>query len=77
MISAVYLLDQKGKVIISRDYRGDVNSKCAERFMAKLSELEGDSRLTPIIYDELGVSYVYITVRIAAAVKAAHANQLI
>ena len=63
MISAVYLLDQKGKVIISRDYRGDVSAKSAERFMTKLSELEGDSRLTPVIYDELGVSYVWITVR--------------
>lgn len=66
MISALFILDLKGRVIINRDYRGDVSSKCVERFMNKLNELEGDSKLAPIIYDDAGVSYIYLTVRLAA-----------
>uniref|UniRef100_A0A7R9V8N0 MHD domain-containing protein n=1 Tax=Chlamydomonas euryale TaxID=1486919 RepID=A0A7R9V8N0_9CHLO len=62
MISALFILDVKGRVIINRDYRGDVSPKCVERFMNKLNELEGDSQLAPIIYDEAGVSYIYLTV---------------
>ena len=62
MISAIFILDFKGRVIISRDYRGDISQKCSERFMTKINELEGDSKLTPVIYDDAGVSYVYLTV---------------
>lgn len=36
-ISAIYVLDQKGKVLISRDYRGDVPSQCVDRFVAFIS----------------------------------------
>jgi AP-1 complex subunit mu len=63
MLSALFILDVKGRVIIHRDYRGDISPKCSERFMAKLNELEGDSKLTPVIYDDAGISYVYLTVR--------------
>jgi AP-1 complex subunit mu len=41
MISALFILDTKGRVIINRDYRGDVSPKCVERFMAKLNEVGG------------------------------------
>jgi AP-1 complex subunit mu len=61
MISAIFILDLKGHIIISRDYRGDVSPKCVERFTTKINEQDGDSKLTPIIYDEAGVSYVYLT----------------
>jgi hypothetical protein len=30
--SAIYFLDQKGKIIISRDYRGEVGSNITEKF---------------------------------------------
>ena len=30
--SAVFILDVKGKVVISRNYRGDVPMNCVERF---------------------------------------------
>ena len=30
--SAIYFLDQKGKIIISRDFRGDMSSSITERF---------------------------------------------
>jgi len=57
--SAVFILDVKGRVLISRDYRGDIPASKAERFMQKLLEVENESELTPMIYDE-GVTYTYI-----------------
>jgi len=38
VLSALYFLDLKGRVLISRDYRGDVPSDCAETFMELLVE---------------------------------------
>ncbi|CAK9257615.1 unnamed protein product [Sphagnum jensenii] len=38
--SALFLLDVKGRVLISRDYRGDVTAPQAERAFAKLMEGE-------------------------------------
>lgn len=36
-ISAIYVLDQKGKVLISRDYRGDIPPQCVDRFVQFIS----------------------------------------
>lgn len=59
--SAVFILDLQGKVIISRDYRGDVKAKVAEKFITRLNELEESNKLTPVIYDENeGVTYMYV-----------------
>ncbi len=60
-ISAIFFLDIKGRIIIFRDYRGDVSPKYAEKFMSKINEMEEAGKLTPVIYDE-GVSYVYLQV---------------
>jgi len=38
--SALFLLDIKGRVLIWRDYRGDVSAVEAERFFTKLIEKE-------------------------------------
>jgi len=32
-VSAVFVLDGKGKLLISRDYRGDLPVACVERFV--------------------------------------------
>eukprot|EP01117_Protostelium_nocturnum_P020220 TRINITY_DN89_c0_g2_i1.p1 TRINITY_DN89_c0_g2~~TRINITY_DN89_c0_g2_i1.p1 ORF type:complete len:429 (-),score=117.37 TRINITY_DN89_c0_g2_i1:108-1394(-) len=56
---ALYILDLKGKVILSRNYRGDLPSNIAQRFIAKMMELEEDTILQPIIEDE-GISYIYV-----------------
>jgi AP-1 complex subunit mu len=32
-ISAIYILDSKGKQLISRDFRGDTPAGCVERFV--------------------------------------------
>jgi hypothetical protein len=38
--SALFLLDVKGRMLISRDYQGDVTAPQAERAFAKLMEGE-------------------------------------
>lgn len=48
-ISIVYILDQKGKVIMSRDYRGDIDASCIEKFMGLYMDKEEEGCLTPII----------------------------
>jgi hypothetical protein len=58
MISALYILDLKGKIIISRDYRGDIPINYVERFVTKILE-EEEASLKPI-FEEDGVSYIYI-----------------
>lgn len=57
-VSAVYLLDSKGKVIISRDYRGDIPIKCLERFITHVLETD-ETELKPI-FEEDGINYIYI-----------------
>eukprot|EP01113_Clastostelium_recurvatum_P040917 TRINITY_DN642_c0_g1_i1.p1 TRINITY_DN642_c0_g1~~TRINITY_DN642_c0_g1_i1.p1 ORF type:complete len:430 (+),score=112.79 TRINITY_DN642_c0_g1_i1:59-1348(+) len=56
--SAVFILDTKGKVLISRNYRGDVPMSVASRFISKILE-EEELNMKPIV-EEDGVSYVYI-----------------
>lgn len=38
--SALFLLDMKGRCLISRDYRGDVSAQQVEKFFSKLLEKE-------------------------------------
>ncbi|XP_027346486.1 AP-1 complex subunit mu-2 isoform X2 [Abrus precatorius] len=58
--SALFLLDIKGRVLIWRDYRGDVSAVEAERFFTKLIEKEGDPQSQhPVVYDN-GVTYLFI-----------------
>lgn len=47
--SAIYILDERGKVIISRIYRGDIDNKAIENFMPLIIEKEEDGILTPIL----------------------------
>ncbi|KAK3001990.1 hypothetical protein RJ639_021573 [Escallonia herrerae] len=58
--SALFILDIKGRCLISRNYRGDVTSVQAERFFTKLLEKEGDVESQgPVRYDD-GVTYMFI-----------------
>mmetsp|Transcript_30446 Transcript_30446/g.61182 ORF Transcript_30446/g.61182 Transcript_30446/m.61182 type:complete len:429 (-) Transcript_30446:493-1779(-) len=56
--SAVFILDVKGKVIISRNYRGDVPMNCVERFSGHV--LEADEADERPVWLEHGTTYVYI-----------------
>jgi AP-1 complex subunit mu len=58
-VSAVFILDARGRVLIYRDYRGDVSARHAERFMARLAESEDSGRLPPVLHDD-GVSCVHL-----------------
>ncbi|CAN0929436.1 AP-1 complex subunit mu-2 [Linum grandiflorum] len=59
-VSALFLLDIKGRVLVWRDYRGDVTALQAEKFFTKLIEKEGDPQSQdPVVYDN-GVSYMFI-----------------
>lgn len=55
--SALFLLDIKGRVLIWRDYRGDVTAVEAERFFTKLIEKEVHSFFSPI--DDYDYSFIY------------------
>jgi AP-1 complex subunit mu len=56
--SALFIMDQKGKILISRNYRGDVPMSVASRFISKLLE-EDEMNVKPIIEEE-GVSYIFV-----------------
>eukprot|EP00882_Tetradesmus_deserticola_P020396 GHRQ01022036.1.p1 GENE.GHRQ01022036.1~~GHRQ01022036.1.p1 ORF type:complete len:124 (+),score=52.94 GHRQ01022036.1:97-468(+) len=58
-VSAIFILDVKGRVLIHRDYRGDVSTKFADKFMSKLNESEDSGKLSPILHDD-GVTYIYL-----------------
>lgn len=57
--SAVFVLDLKGKVLIARDYRGDVPLSYADRFMARLADAETEGSVAPVLLEE-GITYTYI-----------------
>lgn len=57
--SAIFITDTKGKVIISRNYRGDVNMNCIDKFSRYLTEEEAEKQ-SPVIYQD-GVSFIQIS----------------
>ena len=58
-VSALFVLDVKGRILIYRDYRGDISIKYAEKFMTKINELEDSGKLSPVMHDD-GVTYIYL-----------------
>lgn len=60
MWSAVFLLDMKGKVLIYRNYRGDVSRSVADKFSRVLQESESD--IKPVFTID-GVTYAFIAYR--------------
>lgn len=75
VLSSLFFLDLKGKILISRDYRGDISPKYAEEFIELLSEreiaiemgenCEGQVRnetlnVQPPIFHKDGISYCYM-----------------
>jgi AP-1 complex subunit mu len=57
-ISSIYILDQKGKVLITRAYRADVALNIHEKFNQKLLEFD-ESTLKPIIHDKTSECVFY------------------
>lgn len=58
--SAVFIMDTKGKVIISRNYRGDIPMSVSDRFSLIIQEKD-ETDLRPV-FTEDGITYVYIKV---------------
>lgn len=58
-MSALFILDSKGKSLISRNYRGDIEMNVIERFMQLLLEQEDDQNLTPIVQHG-DIAFIYI-----------------
>jgi len=61
-LSAIAFLDLKGKILLSRDYRGDVNVELAgEQFLSLLGQADDERKepVSPVIYCD-GLSYIYI-----------------
>merc|ERR1712086_849571 len=56
--SAVFILDAKGKIIINRNYRGDVPMTVAEKFSQYISGTEEED-LRPVVVDN-GIIFVYV-----------------
>jgi len=57
-LSSMFILDQKGKVIISRNYRGDVPINAADRFAQYIQERD-EMEQRPIFTDE-GLTFAFI-----------------
>src|SRR5689334_14504486 len=59
--SAVFILDVKGKVLIARNFRGDIPMNTIDKFMTLVMENEEDgAEQAPIISDENGINYLYM-----------------
>jgi len=58
--SALFIMDLKGKVIISKNYRGDIPMNVADRFSLYIQEKE-EMELRPVFTVE-GITYIYIKV---------------
>jgi AP-1 complex subunit mu len=71
-ITAIYFLDQKGKIIISRDYRGECNSSITEKFQRKVLEL--DERMIKPVFTENDITYIWIRVNNIYMVSVAKGN---
>lgn len=71
-VSAIYFLDQKGKPIIFRNYRGEVNQNISENFQRKVLELE-EVNMKPI-FSVSNVHYAWIKHRNIYIVAVAKRN---
>lgn len=56
--SAIFIMDLKGKVIISRNYRGEVPMSITERFQQQV--IDQDDALIKPVFNEDGINYVWI-----------------
>lgn len=59
--SAIFILDLKGKVLISRNYRGDIPMSAVEKFMPLLLEAEeSEAGASPVLAADDGVHFLFV-----------------
>lgn len=56
-ISAIYILDLKGRVLITRSYKSDIPNDIAETFNKKILEFD-ETTITPVFIDD-GITYFH------------------
>jgi hypothetical protein len=49
VLSGIFILDMKGKVLISRNYRGDIENTVVDKFIGLVMDKEEDGSLTPLV----------------------------
>jgi AP-1 complex subunit mu len=59
-ITAIFILDLKGKILISRNYRGDIPMSAVEKFLPLVLEAEEDGQTLAPVFTDDGTSYLYI-----------------
>lgn len=59
VLSAVYILDMKGKVLISRNYRGDIENNVIDQFIGLVMDREDEGQVTPLIQTQ-DVTFAFI-----------------
>ena len=59
-VSAIFILDLKGKVLISRNYRGDIPMSAVEKFLPLVLEAEEDGQTPAPCFTDDGINYMYI-----------------
>ena len=47
--SAIYFLDNKGKVLLNRNYRGDIDNSVIDNFISLVNDVEDESLARPLI----------------------------
>ncbi|VDO01210.1 unnamed protein product [Rodentolepis nana] len=57
--SAIFILDSKGKVLIYRNYRDDIDMSIIEKFLPIVIEKEDEGQISPVIQYE-GASFIYV-----------------
>lgn len=57
--SAVFILDSKGKVLIYRNYRDDIDMSIIEKFLPIVIEKEEEGQISPVIHYE-GANFIYV-----------------
>ncbi|KAF8571264.1 hypothetical protein P879_01198 [Paragonimus westermani] len=59
VVSGLFILDNKGKVLIYRNYRGDVENSAIEKFLPVAMEREDEGSLIPVL--QIGeITYTYV-----------------
>lgn len=59
-MSAVYILDMKGKTLIARNFRGDLSMEVIDKFLAVLLDKEEEGTLSPVLRWNHQVSFLWI-----------------
>ncbi len=58
-ISSIYILDLKGRVLITRSYRGDLSTEIYDNYNQKILEFD-ENTIKPIFLDNDGNSFFHV-----------------